>query len=232
MDDKKTRDLLISHYKKYPELKAEDIFKFLFHSSFGCDHLVSSLENAISYIKREYERVSKTENPETEELDGDYVRVHLSHLNAGLSAKTLGKMFFLSAKKEENGAERLSEKLLVASALVSDGVIKIDKTEFENAVSEWKSAGFSAVRHSETFREKYAPAYRVIAKRFADCLPIITEVDKAVSSGTAKVTVTEEDAGLCDIIASVYDDHTILKADGTLYVFPVHNGSEPTGIIN
>ena len=50
----KTRALLTSHYHAYPALQAEDIFKFLFHSVFGCDHLVSDEQAALRYIQSEY----------------------------------------------------------------------------------------------------------------------------------------------------------------------------------
>ena len=150
-DNKQTRELLISHCEKYPELEAQDLFKFVFHSAFGCDHLVSSLENAVTYIEKEYESVSKNENPLIEELDGDYVRVHLSYLNSGLTARTLGKVFCLSAKREVDGMNKLSEKLEILRILVAEGALKLDINEFDKALDEWRESGFPAVRHSEIF---------------------------------------------------------------------------------
>ena len=47
--------LLKEHYQRYPELKLQDVFKFLFQSSFGCEHLVTSLERVTEYLKKEYE---------------------------------------------------------------------------------------------------------------------------------------------------------------------------------
>lgn len=48
-----TRERLIEHYRSYPDMQAEDIFKFIFHSAFGCEHLVSNESAALEYIKRE-----------------------------------------------------------------------------------------------------------------------------------------------------------------------------------
>ena len=39
-----TRNLLAEHYKKYPELQLQDIFKYIYQSSFGCEHMVPSLD--------------------------------------------------------------------------------------------------------------------------------------------------------------------------------------------
>ena len=217
--NKQTKDLLISHYRKYPELKIQDLFKFIFHSSFGCDHLVSSFDNAILYIENEYEGVSKTDKPLIEELDGDYVRVHLSYLNVGLKAKTLGKLFCLSAKKED-GLSKLKEKLEVARTLITDGEIKLDVNEFDEAIIEWEKFGFSAVRHSDAFREKYSPAYRVIAKKYARYLPVFAQIDREISDGKVKLSVSEYDAvELSDVIIAVYGG-SVLVVDDAMYVFP------------
>ena len=51
----KTRLMLLEHYHKYPKLQIQDIFKFIYQSSFGCEHLVTDLVGATEYIKKEYE---------------------------------------------------------------------------------------------------------------------------------------------------------------------------------
>ena len=103
--NEKTRTLILEHYKKYPMMEIADLFKFLFQSSFGCEHMVSSLEGAIEYIKRESATVSdeKADGELIDRLDGDYVRVHLGYLKHGIDADTLGKLFYLSAKTEADG---------------------------------------------------------------------------------------------------------------------------------
>ena len=49
--DKNTRALLLEHYRRYPKLGAEDVFKYLYQSSFGCEHLVSDEERVLCYIR-------------------------------------------------------------------------------------------------------------------------------------------------------------------------------------
>ena len=49
-----TRALLSQHCSTYPGLQTEDIFKYLYHSAFGCDHLVSNEAAALHYIQAEY----------------------------------------------------------------------------------------------------------------------------------------------------------------------------------
>ena len=54
MQDSKTAKLLISHYCNYPKMEIQDMLKYIFQSSFGCEHMVSSQNFATDYIKREY----------------------------------------------------------------------------------------------------------------------------------------------------------------------------------
>ena len=131
-----TRDLLIKQYQTYPKLQIEDIFKYIFQSAFGCEHLVSSEDAVLKYIRREYESLQKTSSRILEPLDGKYSRAHLSCLNAGLKPETLGKMFCLSAKKEHNGKALLEQKLKVAKELIVNGDLPFKIDDFERKVGE------------------------------------------------------------------------------------------------
>ena len=198
----KTRALLLEHYKKYPKLRAEDIFKYLFQSAFGCEHLVSDYSAALNYIKKELENVSAL--PTLDELDGEYTRVHISCL----APETLARLFCLSAKKEE-GLEALKAKLNVARELVADGTLSLDADEFEKKLNAWRSAGYPALHHSDAFREAYHPAYRVISNKYVKFLSLFAAIDRLAASGRATIAIEGGSASgkstLADLLASVYD---------------------------
>jgi hypothetical protein len=162
----KTRSLILEHYNKYPLMQISDLFKFLFQSSFGCEHMVTSLESAIEYIRRESERLSdeKECSEMIDLLDGEYVRVHLRCLKCGIDIETLGGLFYRSARREDDGREKLEEKLSVAKGMIQDGMLPFSIDDFDNSVLEWRELGYPAIHHSDTFRKAYNPAYRVIAK--------------------------------------------------------------------
>lgn len=203
-----TRALLLEHYRHYPKLQAEDIFKYLYQSSFGCEHLVSDEERALCYIRREYE--SLTDQPTlTDKLDGAYTRVYLSALSRGLSAETLARLFCLSAKKEQDGKSALESKLSTARELIKEGLLPLDINDFDKKLAAWREADYPALHHSETFRTEYRPAYRVIADKYADFLALFTEIDKLLSRGNAIVTIEGGSASgkstLAEILQEVYD---------------------------
>lgn len=189
--NKRTRELLISHYKTYPKLQIQDILKFLFQSAFGCEHMMSAPDNLINHIKQEHKTTSTDAAPVVEPLDGEYCRVHLSCLNEGLSADTLGSLFFFSVGRDADARSALQQKLNVAKELICEGLLPFSAEDFEKAVSEWEKKGYPALHHSSVFRETYHPAYRVIAKEYVPFLPLFAELDKrlAKTRGTDMVKV-------------------------------------------
>ena len=126
-----TKELIINHYKQYPSLQIQDLFKFIYQSSFGCEHLVSSLERATNYIKEEYSSMDKSKTYDIEMLDGNYSRVPLCYIDKGLSIETFAKLFYLSSKKEENGFILLENKLNTLLELAKDSLLPFSVDEIK-----------------------------------------------------------------------------------------------------
>lgn len=185
-----TRRRLAEHGAAYPALRAEDLFKFLYQSAFGCEHLVADSAAALRYVLREAEAVPEDAAPRLDRLDGDYSRVHLSWLREGLSPETLTRLFCLSAKTEEGGDERLREGLSVAREMVAEGALPVDAAEFDEKHRLWAEAGYPALHHSEAFREAYRPSYRVVANRYAEHLPLLAAIDRLLAERSAVGGVT------------------------------------------
>lgn len=187
MENKKsTRENLLEHYKKYPAIQMRDLFKYLYQSAFGCEHMVSSLQGATEYIRRENESREPCGDGEIDLLDGEYARVHLSWLDRGLSAETLAKLFFASAKKETDGEARLKKGLKAALELAEEGLLPFSAGELETAIGQWEALGYPPVHHSEEFRRRYRPAYRVIAVRYLPLLPLLAEIDGKLGASENK----------------------------------------------
>ena len=185
----RTRKLLIMHVQKYPDLEIRDLLKFLHQSAFGCEHMITSAENATEGIKREYMSFLPINEDMIEPLDGMYSRIHLSCLNKGLRAETLGKLFFASAKKEPYGFSDLENKLTVATLLAKESFLSFSLNEFEYAVEKWKKSDYPAVRHSESFRTNYRPSYRVISNEYVRYLSVFVKTDTAFISENKFVTI-------------------------------------------
>lgn len=203
----RTRNLLLKNYQQYPKLQIQDIFKFIYQSSFGCEHLVSSLQKATENIVFEYENLQKEGSSIIEQLDGGYCRIPVSVLDGNLTVDTFARMFYNSAKKEENGKRLLQEKLKVAKELVLEKQLPFSINEVEQAVAKWQKNDFQSLHHSDIYKKNYNPSYRVIANRFVTFLPLFEEIDKrgkrgifAVEGGSASGKST-----LAETLSEIYD---------------------------
>lgn len=185
----KTEALLKDYNNKYPVSQVQDIFKFLHQSSFGCEHMIKSLDTAEERIRSEAENFVGNTSEKTEPLDGDYSRVSLAYVKEGLSVRTLAKLFYMSAKTEPDGMNRLKEKLSVAKALAEKGVFSFSYDDFLKACEEWKNNGYEALHHSEIFRKEYNPSYRVVSDRFVPFLPLLARLDTMLQKGAVRLAV-------------------------------------------
>lgn len=205
----KTREILLKHCNKYPEINIEDVLKLLHQSSFGCEHMISSPEAVVRYIESEVETMTPYSGELVEPLDGDYSRVHLGYLRHGLSAGTLAKLFFMSARREERGIEALEEKLMAAKEMVYRRELPLAPDDFDRATLEWKSRGYGALHHSEAFRAAYHPSYRVISNNYVPYLPLFARLDAMLARGSVRLAIEGGSASgkttLAAMLAEIYD---------------------------
>lgn len=202
------KKLVTEHCKTYPKLEIQDIFKFLHQSCFGCGHMVSSYEDAAIRIKREYENTDGV-TAFIEPLDGKYSRVSLGWINSGLNPETLAKLFYLSSKKEPDGLYALEEKLKQTHQLIKDGVLPFSETEFEKELALWKSTGYAATHHSDSFNKAYLPSYRVISDQYTPFVPLLAKLDGMLSKGKVKLCIEGSSASgkttISELLEKLYD---------------------------
>ena len=194
----RTRLLLTEQAQKYPHMQVRDLFKYLYQSAFGCEHLVASREGATEGITREWQEMQTFPGAscqKTEALDGAYGRVCLSWLRQGLTPSTLGGLFCASAKKEEGGKEELEKKLAIAREMIQEGLLPFSVREFDMEAETWRYDSYPAIRHSEIYRAKYKPAYRVIAAEYLPFLPLLARIDRML--GEREVVLAIEGGSAC-----------------------------------
>lgn len=184
-----TRNLLLKHFEQYPQLQIQDIFKFIYQSSFGCEHMVTSLDYVKERAQEEYNAGFPEDGNLVDQLDGAYSRVHFAYLKKGLNIDTLCRLFMMSAKKEERGLEALKSKLAVTKELVIEGFLPFGIKEFETEAESWREKGYPAVHHSDVFRREYRPAYRVISNEYAAFLPVFAKIDELLAKGPVIVAI-------------------------------------------
>lgn len=204
-----TKIALLQQCEKYPKLSVTDLFKYIYQSSFGCEHLVSDVASVKAYLCKEAETARPASGELIEPLDGDYCRVHLDYRKEGLSADTFAKLFVLSGLPVEDGKERLEEKLAVFSELAREGALPFSEAEVEEELKKWREKGCPACHHSEGFRAEYAPAYRLMRKEYVRFLSLFARIDRmleqervilAIEGGSASGKTT-----LSKLLSQVYE---------------------------
>ena len=204
-----TREFLLCHFKTYPQLRIEDIFKFLYQSAFGCEHLLPEPEAAAEFIRKEAAGMAEHSGALIEALDGPYCRVSLDYVRQGLAPDTLAKLLFLSAVHEPTGKAALAEKLQCAKDLVFDGALPFTPQEFLDAVTQWEARGCPPLHHSETFRQNYHPAYRLIGAQYVPFLPVLATLDRKLEKGPVVFAIEGGSASgkttLSQLMEKLYD---------------------------
>ena len=176
------------HLSLYPEMEARDLFKLLYQYAFGCEHMVSESEEVCARIEKERREICHGTPHEVEHI-GDYCRVGLSYLDHGLSPRTLGRLFCLSATRDENGKKKLAEGVDSLTSLSAAGLLPFCQRDLSAELYGWESAGFPPVRHSDKYREAYSPSYRVIARKYAAILPLLARIDSMLEQGEVRLAI-------------------------------------------
>lgn len=185
------RSVIEWHMERYPKMQIQDVFKLIYQSEFGGGHMITDKEKSLNWIKEEY-KFMKEQNLlkreyACENIGDDMCRVYLRALEQGLSPETVNEMFVQSADTKTGTVKGLEEKL--EQFLGSCEEYGFVKEDVERAVAEWKSKGYPAIHHSETFRENYFPAYRVVMKKYAERLDVFRKIDQYLQENNSGKTV-------------------------------------------
>lgn len=216
-ENNKTRDFLIEYCRKYPKLQTQDLLKALHQSVFGCGHLVS--DKALAFLYDELNEAKDSALSEIEALDGDFSRVSISYLKShGLSAETFFRLFVMSSKMPCGDSVLIEKKLEILLELAQTGQLPISYDEVKTAVEDWKKSNYSACRHSESFRNTYSPAYRVIHNYFIIWLPLFSAIDKRLNSSDHVLVAIEGGSAsgkttLSELLSKIYDCNVLHMDD-------------------
>ena len=193
--------ILTHHLSKYPEMQLSDSVKLLFQRVFGAGHMIKNESESLLRLEKEFDEVDFTPGlSPVEDIGGEFARVHLSAVKGRLSAKTLNRIFVLSANGEKNAVEEF-EKLLEPLKTSEENIAFLEK---------YKSMGYPAMSHSEIYREKYAPHYRIVRKKYAELIDLFIETEEILNKkGSVFIAVDGPAASgkttLAETFAEVYD---------------------------
>ena len=144
---------------RYPLMNEEDVVKFAFQGMLGVGHLVSSEEAALSRLREEMAGLEPNmEEPLAEKISTYWLRINLRAAAArGKTPEELAYQLFRSAQMKPLSFTRQN---------VYNFCVKLDGSAKMKAAAERVLDENWLPRHSENYREAYAPAYRVMYRDY------------------------------------------------------------------
>ena len=155
--------ILKDHAMRYPLMEPTDAVKLIYQNEFGGGHLIRDEQAVRDYLHREYAEIARNPVlPRYESIGNGLVRVHLAALNEA-DLDPLAENFVRSAASHRGSLSRFLKKLDVLRRLTADGIFGFDTDGLNAYLNTYASVGYPMVSHSETYRNAYRPAYRVVS---------------------------------------------------------------------
>ena len=176
--------IITAHRERYPLMQPRDYGKLAYQSEFGAEHLLSDEEAVSARLLEEWNSVpAGTEFRPFEDIGGGLCRMYLWDAeDKNLAAGILVKLFILTAKERRGSGEGLENKLSQLEKLPVPGMAEW--------LCEYREQGCPPVRHSEEYRQAYAPRYRLLKREYARFFPILLETAKVLrNKGKAVIAI-------------------------------------------
>ena len=194
------REIFVNHFVRYPAMTAQDAVKLLYQAVFGPGHLIADPAAAKRYLSAERAACAKHDGAAFEPIGGGFCRLHLGSKELdGISDELLYDLFSSSAEKCGE-METFLQQLTSLEALAEEGKTPFSKDDLAAYLAAYRAEGCPMVSHSQTYRDAYGPAYRVVREEYARLLPLLRRlsamdggviaIDGRAASG--KSTLAEE----------------------------------------
>jgi len=159
--------LLGGHLQRYPHMQLTDVYKLLHQAALGAGHAVSSAADARSRLQAEAADLgSGPDEPLVDVIspDGRLARVHLRpYIGAGHDLLRLAEAFARTPEVYPPAPDKLVKFCACLGDLADASGIPFSRAQVVEYFDAIAAQSYPVVRHSETFRDAYRPAYRVVA---------------------------------------------------------------------
>ncbi len=205
--------MLLQHFNKYPQMQILDMIKLIYQNEFGSGHLITDEKESLKFIKEETSLLQKKNHifDPIEPIGNNHYRLHLQILlERDLKTETFNRFFLVSASHKKGNLDCFHDKISIFMEMCKIGELPFHYETVSAILSDYKNNGYPLVRHSNLFRECYAPAYRVVEKEFCFFLELFSKIDKLMAEQKHVIIGIDGNCGagkstLADLLQSVYD---------------------------
>lgn len=168
------RQIIITHLRRYPHMEVQDFLKLFYQNSFGPAHFSAPSSREVrAYLEGEYQAM--TSSPAClEKIGHGYFRAHLGLVREGiLTLDELALMFERSMSysvESMEGKRRFDAQIKALLKMADEGCMPFSCRQVQTFVAHYKAEGLRPIPHSEPFKRRYAPHYRVVCEAVTDML--------------------------------------------------------------
>ncbi len=193
------KQLLLSHFSRYPRMQLVDMVKLICQSEFAGGHIIQDADDSLKRIEEEYAALaSGSAGLEAfEDIGGGLCRVHLAALDSfGVSPATVNRLFVATAKSVQGSMEEFSQKLRILRQCCEAGLLPFSTAGVDVFITKAQSAkNCPLLSHSDAYREAYRPAYRVIKTAYAKYSVAFSQLDSLLDSGRPVIVAIDGGSG-------------------------------------
>ena len=170
-------------------MEIRDLVKLIYQSEFGGGHMIANPQMSLNRIQEEYHSLKPEAldvSSVVENIGDGLSRIYLSCLDHGIPAEVLNEMFVHSANNKKGSVAGLEEKIELIIYMCHNKELSYNVDEVIDFFETWKQDGYPAMSHSETYRQNYHPAYRVIETNFTKLYEVSCRVKKELYDSVDK----------------------------------------------
>lgn len=169
MSDQSFRALITLHRDHYPLAEPRDFYKLIYQGVFGVGHIIS--DKAKDFLVEEANRVNLNDYLDRKLVepvspDGKMVRIYLRpFMRAHLRLDKLYHVMIKSAKLKGD-QELFKTYWRYFLDMVDSGDLAFDSMKMKGLQENIDRDGIKPRHHTESYRDAYYPAYRVVWKEY------------------------------------------------------------------
>lgn len=169
------REAFLLQMRTHKNYTPQDAGKLCFQAAFGPRHMLKDPDRALGYLENECRNLTSVKDPMYEEISPDLVRMNLRPwISEKLPVLWLFSLFQMTAEQWTDGDSAFRAYISSVRMICAEGATPFTLEEFDAWFREYCSGGIRAISHSSQYREANHPAYRLVAKRYLNLIPILS----------------------------------------------------------
>lgn len=161
------QNILAEHFARYPKMEPRDAVKLLYQAEFGPEHMIRDGQKSLSLIREEMASLAGREGERMyEPIGGGLCRWNLAACREkGIPPEDVNRLFVETARSVKGDKRRFREALRLLEEMAENDETPFEAIHLDIFLIWYRDKNCPAVHHSDTYKNAYHPAYRVVSQK-------------------------------------------------------------------